>query len=201
MESVSIVEKAARAVITNSPERPSPDSKVSALLEREKSAKQNLVSYQLSELTGTWRLCFITGTKKARDRAGVVMGAGRYLPQVVKIQLSYFPSDLPRENNSDFEPGKVENSVTLGFLNFRLTGPVKLLSKRNILAFDFTKAEVKIFGWKIYDSYIRGGRETSDEKFFSERIGKQAFFAYFFVSQEAIAARGKGGGLAIWGKE
>lgn len=200
MESSLIIEKAARGVITNSPDRPSPDSVLSALLNREKSAKKDRERYQLQELIGTWRLCFITGTKKTRDRAGVVMGFGRYLPQVVRIQLSYFPSDLPRGDNPDFEPGKVENSVTLGFLNFRLTGPVKLLAKKNILAFDFTKAEVKLFGLKIYDGYIRDG-EASDDKFFSESVGKQAFFAYFFASQEAIAARGKGGGLAIWGKE
>ncbi|NES72975.1 MAG: hypothetical protein F6K24_51155, partial [Okeania sp. SIO2D1] len=80
-----------------------------------------------------------------------------------------------------------------------LSGPTKFIDKKNILAFDFTKITVKLLGVKLYSGYIRGGQESED-KFATESVGKQAFFAYFLIQEKFIAARGRGGGLAIWGK-
>ena len=76
---------------------------------------------------------------------------------------------------------------------------VKFLAKKNILAFDFTKATVQILGKTIYNNYIRGGKK-SEETFYQKKVKNQAFFGYFFITEKAIAARGRGGGLAIWGK-
>ncbi|MDY6902118.1 MAG: hypothetical protein SWZ49_29205, partial [Cyanobacteriota bacterium] len=87
-----------------------PESKavVEALIAAEKTAKQTKINYSFSQLIGNWRLGFITGTKKTRKRAGVVLGAGRFLSKLVKIQLSYSKlEDSP-------EKGNVENSVKFG---------------------------------------------------------------------------------------
>ena len=67
------------------------------------------------------------------------------------------------------------------------------------MAFDFTKITVKLFGIKLYSGYIRGGKE-SENKFLTENVAKQAFFTYFLIQEKFIAARGRGGGLAIWKK-
>jgi hypothetical protein len=188
-EDLLLLKQAANSVLANTSQKPSPTELVGTLLDGEKLAKHNKKRYSFEELRGTWRLCFITGTKKARNRAGIVLGAGRYVPNWVKIQITYTCT----ENDT----GKVENVVQFGSLKLSLTGPVKFLAYKNILAFDFTHITVQLFGIKIYDGYIRGGK-NSEETFYQTGVGKQAFFAYFLITDEIIAARGRGGGLALW---
>ncbi|KKD39678.1 MAG: hypothetical protein WAN66_24015 [Limnoraphis robusta] len=200
-QSSILLSQAVKAVFTKSLEKPAADQVVEALVEQEKTASKQKQPANLSQFVGTWRLCFITGTQKTRRKIGTALGAGRYLPNWVKIHLSYSVSVSPQANlEQPFETGKVENSVQLGGLKLTLSGPVKFLAKKNILAFDFTRMNVILFGVKLYDGYIRGGAE-SEEKFYSDRINKQAFFAYFYIQEKAIAARGRGGGLALWGRE
>jgi hypothetical protein len=195
MESLLLIERAALSVVTNLSPKPSPEDTVNALLDVEKNSKRDKKSYSLAQLSGSWQLCFVTGTKKTRQRAGIVLGAGRYLPSFFKIYLSY----AAIESNESYESGTIENLVDLGSLKFALSGPVKFLSGKNILAFDFTRMTVRLFGIQLYQGYIRGGK-ASEEKFYQESVSKQAFFAYFVVENNFIAARGRGGGLALWGK-
>ncbi|MGK7896139.1 MAG: hypothetical protein AB4372_21625 [Xenococcus sp. (in: cyanobacteria)] len=189
----NILQQAA-SYFTDKTDLPSTSEVVTSLLEAEKIAKKEKISYSWDDLIGTWRLCFVTGTKKTRKKAGIVLGAGRYLPRIVKISLNY----LPREESLSNQ-GNVENSVEIGGLQLSLTGPVKFLAPKNILAFDFTRIKVKFFGLTLYDGYIRGGK-TKEESFYTDRISQQAFFSYFYITDLAIAARGRGGGLALWSK-
>jgi hypothetical protein len=168
-----------------------PDTVVEALLQAEKTAKQTKVRHSYSQLLGTWRLGFVTGTKKSRQRAGVILGAGRFLPKWVKIHLSYSQS-VP-----DQERGTVQNSVELGFLQLVLTGPTQFWQKTNMLAFDFTRIRVSLFGLKLYEGYIRRG-QTREAGFYEQSVKEQAFFTYFLVENHCLAARGRGGGLALW---
>ena len=172
-----------------------PESKavVEALIAAEKIAKQTKVNYSYSQLIGNWRLGFITGTKKTRKRAGVVLGAGRFLSKLVKIQLSYSKSE------DSTEKGSVENSVKFGLLKIVLTGPVKFWNNKNILAFDFTKMRLSLSGLNLYQGYIRGGKDR-ENNFDNQTLKQQAFFTYFLIEDNYIAARGKGGGLALWTK-
>ncbi|MDY7014833.1 MAG: hypothetical protein SVX43_14765 [Cyanobacteriota bacterium] len=188
MEPTSVLQQATRSHSPNVP----PPAVVEALLQTEKTAKQTKVRYSFEQLLGHWRLRFVTGTKKSRQKAGIVLGAGRYIPSFIDIQLSYSAAE------PSAEAGRVENCVVLGPLKFILTGPVKWLPQ-NILAFDFMRMSVQLWGKTFYRGNLRGGEET-EEAFYRERIGKQAFFSYFWVSEDAIAARGRGGGLALWDK-
>lgn len=199
MTDLLTIETAAISVINNSSNKPSPESVVSALIQTEKQSKKPQKISKVEQLFGSWRLCFITGTKKTRERAGVVLGAGRYIPNWVKITLSYFSATNTSETPPEFQIGRVENSVEIGGLKLSLSGPTKFIEKKNILAFDFTKIAVQLFGVKVYSGYIRGGKE-SENKFAQETVSKQAFFAYFLIQEKFIAARGRGGGLAIWGR-
>ncbi|MEB3339225.1 hypothetical protein [Okeania sp.] len=197
MENLFIIETAINSFIQNSSDKPSPDAVVSALLEIEKLSKKEKHIYKIEQLSGNWQLCFITGTKKTKKRAGVLLGDGRYIPNLIKITLSYFSplknSQIPQE----LEIGRVENTVEFAGLKLSLSGLTKFIDKKNILAFDFTKITVKLFGIKLYSGYIRGGQK-SENKFPTESISKQAFFSYFVIQEKFIAARGRGGGLAIW---
>jgi len=165
---------------------------VEALIAEEKKAKRIKAQNSFADLAGTWRLGFVTGTKKTRKKAGVVLGAGKYLPKLTKITITY--SQDPSLNP---EQGWVENCVILPGFQLSLKGPVKFLVAKNILVFDFTRLKLQLFGQKIFDNYLKSG-QTKEIGFFSDSIKKQAFFAYFYIDSKAIAARGKGGGLAIW---
>ncbi len=173
---------------------PSASEVVNALLEAEKLTKKEKITYSWESLIGNWRLCFVTGTKKTRKKAGIVLGAGRYLPRLVKISLNYFPS-----KESSTNQGTVENCVSFGGLQLSLTGPVKFIAPKNILAFDFTRMKIQLFGVTLYDGYIRGGK-AKEASFYTDKISQQAFFAYFYITDSVIAARGRGGGLALWTK-
>lgn len=183
-------------------ERPAADAVLQTLLVAEKTSKQQKNHYSIADLVGDWRLCWITGTQKTRKRAGIVLGAGRYVPAFVTIQLSYHASSLIDEMpiNSTFEVGTMTNQVQLGLLRLTLSGPAKLLQKNNILAFDFTRILVQLGSLTVYQGMVRGGA-TSEANFYDASVGKQAFFNYFLVQPNLLAARGRGGGLALWGRQ
>jgi len=170
---------------------PTSEAVVEGLIEAEKAAKQTKASYSYSQLLGNWRLGFITGTKKTRKRAGVVLGAGKFVPKWVKIQLCYSQLETSEEK------GHVENSVEFGLLKIVLTGLVLFWSKKNILAFDFTKMQLFLSKLNLYQGYIRGGKDREDI-FYKQSLKQQAFFSYFLIEDSYIAARGRGGGLALW---
>ncbi|MEB3227220.1 MAG: hypothetical protein VKJ27_02465, partial [Synechocystis sp.] len=140
---------------------------------------------------GTWQLRFVTGTKKVRQRAGVVLGAGQYLPNWVGITLAYEADSATT--------GRMINRVSLGALTFVVSGPCCWQSPRNLLAFDFTHLEITLGLLKLFQGYLGNGAER-EAKFFQSSIGKQAFFVFFLLEERVIAARGKGGGLALWVK-
>jgi hypothetical protein len=194
--------QAARSQFDRTIEKPSASAVVEELLALEKHNKSLKQSNPLEQLLGTWRLIFVTGTKKTRQRAGIVLGAGRYLPNWVEISLSYRAviPDNDRHPTAEFEVGWVYNQVNLGVLQLSLHGPLKFSRKNNLLAFDFTQMCLTVLGAKLYDGYISEGR-SKEQAFDTERIGKQAFFNYFWLEETAIAARGKGGGLALWAKQ
>lgn len=164
-----------------------------ALLTAEKSARKTKPVYRAEQLEGTWRLCFITGTKKAQDRAGMVLRSGRYLPSWVTIELTYLP-----QGGKSGDKGILENCIQFGWLQLKLTGPAKFLTPKNILVFDFTQLSLKLGQQTLYSGQIRGGSKRQ-EMFEDASLKTQAFFTYFLITDNLIAARGKGGGLAIWG--
>lgn len=185
------LDQAIEFLTASSATAPASQAVVEALLQTEKIVKQSKVRHTYAQLLGTWRLGFITGTKRSRQRAGVILGAGRFLPQWVKIHLSYSRSE------SGQEQGVVQNSVELGLLQLVLTGPTQFWPKMNMLAFDFTRMKLSLFGLKLYEGYIRGGQDR-EARFFEQSVKEQAFFTYFLVQDNSIAARGRGGGLALW---
>ncbi|MDJ0725844.1 MAG: hypothetical protein QNJ38_12100 [Prochloraceae cyanobacterium] len=191
---ISPISEAAKAVVTQEGAKPSPESVVEALLAAEKSSKKNKDKYSIDRLFGSWRLCFITGTKKTRAKAGTVLGAGKYVPNWVKITITY-------QKSAEFEVGKVDNLVEFGPFKLCVSGPIKLIPNTNILAFDFTRMIVSIFGLKLYSGYIREGKKSEDRFYQTALKDLEVFFVYFLVTDDCIAARGRGGGLAIWGKD
>lgn len=168
---------------------------VDALLQAENYAKKQKVNYDFSSLNGKWRLCFATGTKKARAKGGIILGKGRYVPKFVPIHITFYAN----LENDTMPKGTITNQVQLGSILLQLSGLTKYLDKKNILAFDFLQMQLSLFAKTIFTQSI--GSTKKNEDFYEKPIGKLPFFSFFLVTENMIAARGKGGGLALWIRE
>ncbi|MBD2775836.1 hypothetical protein [Iningainema tapete] len=191
-EFVDVLTQAASTFQGQMSARPFASEVVNALLQAEKAAKQQKLVYPFASLLGKWQLCFATGTKKVRERGGIILGKGFYVPKLVKIYIS-FDAKLKQASGK----GEIGNQVELAGMLLKLTGPCQYLGKKNLLAFDFTQIQVGLFGRIIYKGQVRGG-EAKAQDFYDQAIAKQPFFAFFLVTEDLIAARGRGGGLALW---
>lgn len=202
--------------------KPKPADVVSALLTLEKQYKKSRLPFSYEDFLGKWRLGFVSGTKTVRPRSNALpikqVGKGLFLPKLIKVEITYskgnpnkadamapiettgLPSNKPnvRLNNgtNDIEINGVENAVSIGPLHLCLTGPTRYWPKPNAIAFDFTNIAVSLGGWTPYNGAVRGGNDPA--KFKAQSLKDQAFFTFFVVEAQYIAARGKGGGLALW---
>ncbi|MBW4665753.1 MAG: hypothetical protein KME01_16425 [Chroococcus sp. CMT-3BRIN-NPC107] len=186
---VDVLDRAAVSLRTKEL-RPTAKEVVNALLRAEKTAKQQRLVYPLEALFGQWRLCF-TAPKNAHFKSGVALGKGFYIPQIAIAQIAFLPSQNLGE-------ARITNSLQFGSFQFKLTGPTRYLGKKNLLAFDFTHLEFLLFSKAIYNRGFRGGKPTDFEQ---QSITKLPFFSFFLVTKDFIAARGRGGGLALWVKK
>ncbi len=175
--------------------RPSAEILVKALLQAEKTAKQQKLTYPFEFLLGKWQLCFVTGTKKNRGSGGIVLGNGFYVPRFMAIHVS-FNATLEQDSGR----GEIANQVELNPVSLKLTGPVQYFGKKNLLAFDFNQMIINLLGRVIYNRAIRAGK-VQTEDFYNQPIAKLPFFGFFLVTKDFIAARGRGGGLAFWIRE
>lgn len=192
---VNVLTQAASAYREKGSTRPTAEVVVNALLQAEKSAKQKRLNYNFESLLGKWRLCFATGTKKARERGGIILGKGLYVPKLATIYISFSPN-----LESGAGKGEIGNQVQLGPILLKLRGPAHYLGKKNLLAFDFNYMFISLFGRSIYNRPIRSGKVPTED-FYTQPIAKLPFFAFFLVTEDFIAARGRGGGLALWIRE
>ncbi|MDJ1183845.1 hypothetical protein [Roseofilum casamattae] len=199
MSELSILEQAVDSVL-HSTLIPDPERVVGQLVALEKSVKKTKESYQLQQLVGTWRLCFVTGGKPGRSPNILQMKLAQVMLRSIPIQLIYSPlSERETINTEKIEPGWVQNQVRVGLFTLEVSGPVKHIKSNSILAFDFTKMQIESFSYSLFSTRIRKGEET-DSKFYTTPVSQQPFFNYFLVRDRFIAARGRGGGLALWGR-
>jgi hypothetical protein len=167
-------------------ERPDRAGIVAALVTAEQAAKRRgAIAIDLGRLEGTWRLRFITGTQKIRK--AVKLGPGRFVPSWVTIELGV-------TGLLDHQ-GTIHNRVRFGALDLELTGPCHADNTRRILAFDFTHLRLAIGPVTLYRGQVR-----NPQIFAEGSLKGQAFFSFFVVDGDRIAARGRGGGLAIWSR-
>ncbi len=195
---------AAVSYIQQGGQAPAPADVVAALLAAEKQSKQTKQRYDYAQLLGSWRLGFVSGTQKKRSRPGAkptkMPGTGRFLPKFVTITITYTKADSEADNSlqdSLRNRPTVKNSVSISGLQLQLTGPTRFWPKTNSLGFDFTAIKASIGTLTLYSGSLRGG-EAQAQRFESLSLKEQAFFTFFEVEEQYIAARGKGGGLALW---
>ncbi|MCM1985376.1 hypothetical protein [Lyngbya confervoides] len=167
----------------------SPQEVVQALVQLEKKQRRDRSPIPAEVILGTWQLLLVGRQGPAHRRVKV---QGRKIPHWITLQLTYRQSDpLP-----DLR-GEIENSVRWRALQLKLTGPWQYLAPQNRMAFDFTRLSCGLGEKLIFSRSIRGG-EAAEREFWSKKLKDQAFFTYFWVGDRGMAARGKGGGLALW---
>ncbi|MBE9144517.1 hypothetical protein [Planktothrix mougeotii] len=199
---ILLLEKVAKFVLTGQEQKIDSHIVAESLIRCEHWAKKNKEHYSFESLVGTWRLCWVSGTHKLRKKAGVFIGSGFYIPRFLSLQIIYsqYPHPLlPFNPPSKIDAGIIQNSVQLDGLNLILTGPAKFVEKNNILAFDFTCLTAKFLGLNLYNGKMPG-TPSNAQQFYQDSIKKQAFFAFFVITPNLIAARGRGGGVALWAK-
>lgn len=183
---VATLTKAAVALQNVTGDRPKAKEVVKALLQAEKYAKQQRLIYPEAALIGDWRLGF-TAPRQAHFKGDIAVGKGFYIPQkVAPAQISFHAGDKNLQ---------ISNQIQFGALLFQLTGPARYLGKKNIMAFDFTQMQLSLFGRVMYSGKVRSGNKIDFER---QSVAKLPFFAFFLVTDDFIAARGRGGGIALW---
>jgi hypothetical protein len=172
-------------------QRPTMTAMLEALVTAEKQAKRDRQVIPESALHGQWRLCFV-GDRQTRQQAGQLRGRGRYVPQAIPAQISFQPQ------------GTIGNQLQLGGLEIKFSGPFVYPGKKNLLVFDFTHLQVQLFGLKLYAGRFSSGKKAGSNRLtaatetVSLQPAQHPFFAFFATHPQWIAARGRGGGLALW---
>lgn len=195
---VPVLTKAAANLRNSSIDRPAAAEVVLALLQAEKTAKQTRLVYPMPPLLGNWQLCF-TAPRNAHFKGNSPVGKGFYVPHFAPAQISFLPQAMPGQ---DTDAMTITNQVQVGGLTLRFTGPAKYLGKKNLLAFDFTQWQLSWGDRPLFSRPFGKGKPEADKTgardFCDQPIAKLPFFAFFLVTETFIAARGRGGGLALW---
>lgn len=171
--------------------RPEAKPVTAALLAAERQTKQQRRQFSPEALLGTWRLRF-SAPKKPTYKAGQPTSGGFYMPGLAEATLGF------SRDRDTADQLTIQNQLRVGPLKLRFTGPAKFLTKQNLLAFDFVRLQLFVGSLALVNLPIRG--KSAQKNFATTSVGKLPFFAFFAASQSYIAARGRGGGLALWTK-
>jgi hypothetical protein len=157
------------------------------------------------DLNGKWRLVYTSGTKKVKANLNKAGFGG-----------SYFP--VPAIQSFDVSNERIRNGVYLGPIEFFFDGPFVWRENLSMLEFTFTKVSLKLGKLGPWSVDIDDGKweevkaaeqaasegggkiEKADAKK-AAKPGANPFFKFVFADDKCIAARGRGGGLALWARE
>ena len=129
-------------------------------------------------LTGDWRLIYTTGTRKTEDEVG---------------RINYVP--ITAVQRFDMEKKFIRNGVYLGPISLEFEGSFRWIEERRRLEFDFE--ELKICGFSL--SLPDGLRSMAGMKS-STPYKRQPAFDFVAIDDQIAAARGAGGGVALWAR-
>ena len=113
---VTTLNKAADTFRDSHATRPRAEAVVNALLQTEKVARQQQLTYSLESLCGHWQLYF-TAPRNAHLRNGMAVGKGFYLPRIVPAQIS-FGAQTPIKEPS-LSTAEISNSLRFGSYQVR----------------------------------------------------------------------------------
>ena len=145
---------------------------------REKAVRHTGTGLESSDLLGSWHLQTVwsKGDQKANPFSSWML---RSLEARLEIE-----ADL-EDNSRDF---RLSNAVNLGPVELKFQGPGLLKGKRPLLIFHFDSLTLRIGDIVL----LKKALPTPDQK-------RTPFFALIERNPDGwMAARGRGGGLALW---
>jgi hypothetical protein len=159
---------------------PAPDG--ASLLARERHSRHQGSGLQSHDLVGHWRVERVWGKEGAQPSAG----AGAAL-RALKATLAIGPGE-----NQELI---LHNSIQLGPLCLSFHGPGELRGRRPLLRFHFRELRLSLANRPLVSLPLP-----------EPAAGKAPFFALIASEQgdrgrRWLAARGRGGGLALWVRE
>jgi hypothetical protein len=147
------------------------------LLELERSSRQQGSGIDGASICATWWLDQLWGRRQARS-----MGRSAALMRTLQACL---------EIGMEAERLVLRNSVTVGALSLCFFGHGQLQGRRPLLQFSFDRLQVR---W--------GERILLERSLPQPEVRKLPFFALIALERQGeggwLAARGRGGGLALW---
>jgi len=128
------------------------------------------------KLTGDWRLIYTTGTSQTEKQVGRI----NYVP-IVAVQ------------RFDMEKEFIRNGVYLGPLSLEFEGTLRWIEEQRRLEFDFEVLKVCGLALDLPD-WVRSALGMKS----SQPYKRQPAFNFVAADGTVIAARGAGGGVALW---
>lgn len=149
----------------------------SELLELELAARHAGTGLVARDLEGCWQLNQVW--PKGQEQPALFSGAA-LRAFGARLELSHVAEDFV-----------LSNCVSLGVLELRFRGRAQLVGRRPLLAFHFEHLELSFAGRQMLCKPLP--QPSSSQR--------QPFFALIARHQDGwLAARGRGGGLAVWRK-
>lgn len=144
------------------------------LLQLEQQARRSGSGVEAEALQGCWQLERVWS--KGQQRAAVFSG---WLLRGLAARL---------EIGADQEGLLLSNAVNLGALELRFQGRGQLQGKRPLLMFSFDRLQLSLGGWHLVERSLP-----------VPAAQRMPFFALIHRDASGwLAARGRGGGLALW---
>jgi hypothetical protein len=159
---------------------PLPDS--AELLNLERNSRRQGTALVAADLLGIWRLQRVwprRGGEPSGPSSALLRGLGARL----EISAAPLPSSAPGQGE---ELGLV-NAVGLGPLELRFEGRARLAGPRPLLWFGFDQLQLRF-----------GSQVLLQRPLPPAAAQRQPFFALIGKGPDWLAARGRGGGLAVW---
>jgi hypothetical protein len=152
----------------------SPEVCAHELLHLEQQARRSGSGVEADALQGCWHLQLVW--PKGQQRASAFSG---WLLRGLSARL---------EIGTDPEGLLLSNAVNLGAVELRFRGRGRLEGKRPLLLFSFEQLQLSLGGWRIVERTLP-----------SPAPQRMPFFALIHRDPSGwLAARGRGGGLALW---
>ena len=152
----------------------SPEVSARELLQLEQQARRSGSGVEADALQGCWQLQLVW--PKGQQRASAFSG---WLLRGLSARL---------EIGLDPEGLLLSNAVNLGAVELRFRGRGRLEGKRPLLLFSFEQLQLSLGGWRLVERTLPAPAPQ-----------RMPFFALIHRDPSGwLAARGRGGGLALW---
>mmetsp|Transcript_7974 Transcript_7974/g.21130 ORF Transcript_7974/g.21130 Transcript_7974/m.21130 type:complete len:264 (-) Transcript_7974:351-1142(-) len=190
------------AAVQKGSRRPRSKALTRALQAAERDRRSATARSGLRAPEGSYSLLYATGKEKVKRGSGSGQeskaertASGYFVPAwLVAAGIRFTPDSRHAAR------GVVENSARSGLIELRFYGRYSWSEAARKLAFNFYRVKLRVGGATLIDRKLVDLQGRSQAEYFEqlEEERKLPFFIFFESNDDFAAARGRGGGLALW---